>query len=147
LCELLVSVAALAFAGGCTPAPEPTPDPIAVWLVNQSSLVVDPNLYAAAGTLTEADLFSGGNLVTSFAEGGLATIPAFGSRSVVLDCDAARTIGVRDPVFSDPVGFSGGGTADQTLILVEGTNYACGQTLVFTYTADGGVFGVSVGFR
>lgn len=143
----LMASVVLLLVGGCQPAPAPPSEPVTIRLVNQTSFVLDPNLYAAAGASTEAALFTGPNLVTSFSDAALATVPANESRTVVLECDAARTIGVRNPVFTDPVGFSGGGTADLTLFLQEGADYTCGNTVVFTYTSDGETFTVTVGFQ
>ena len=139
-CLRLVSVGLLTVGlVGCVPAT----DAITVRLVNASDFTLDPNLYAAAGTLSSSALFVPANLVTSFADGGLATVEPGASRTAVIACAAAGTLGVYRPMFTDSVGLSGGRTADVSFVLSEGITFRCGQTLVLTYSGTEAGFGVT----
>ena len=141
-CLRLVSVGLLTVGlVGCVPATDL--DPVTVRLVNASDFTLDPNLYAASGTLSSSALFVPANLVTSFADGGLATVEPRASRTARVDCDAAGTLGVNRPVFTDSVGLRGGRAAATSFVLSEGVTFRCGQTLVLTYRGTEAGFGVT----
>ncbi len=118
------------------------PGAVTVRLVNTSSFTVDPNLYAAAGSLSADELFQSTNLVTSFSEEAFATIPPGQSRDVTIRCRWAGTVGVYRPVFTG-VGVGTGGQSQDSLVWHQGDQFQRGQTIVFTYSAGNKAFHVA----
>lgn len=113
----------------------PPPEPVTVRLVNNSGFVVDANVYVRAAVVDAGTLF-GGAIYTAWATGRpFPTLRPGQSVEFVLSCEQIETIGVAEPVFSDLLTFTGGRSPDR-IVLTRPADFACGATIVFTYSAD-----------
>ncbi len=144
---LALSTACLLSTAGCVafveppPPPPPPPPETTVELINESGFVLDPNFYISADSTDDGGLFVSGNLVTSFSDRAIATIGANSRVTLTFDCGEIRSMGVRRPVFSDPINFTGGASED-SIIIQRNDEYVCGDAIRFVYFVEDDTFSV-----
>ncbi|MBK8913943.1 MAG: hypothetical protein IPM64_04940 [Phycisphaerales bacterium] len=139
-----LAAAALLALPGCVINPPPAgPTHITVELVNATGLVVDANFFRSGSAADSGALFVGSNIFTGYSTSPIPTLGSNVTARFEVDCDDARSIGVRLPVFVNPVTLTGG-QAPQTLFLLRDSDFRCGQRVTFTYSAVEGGFAVAV---
>lgn len=117
--------------------PPPTPTTFSVRLVNDSGKPLDPELYVTSSSTTNPDeLFQSIFKYTAFGFGNRGFLQPRDSLTIGFDCPAVMTIGTRGGLFGENFD-SPDGVGTQRL-LVQGVNFACGETLVFRFTSDNG---------
>lgn len=140
---LLAAVLVLVQPGCIINAPPAGPTRITVELVNTTGLVVDANFFRSGTAADAGTLFVGSNIFTGYSSSPIPTLGSNATARFEVDCDDARSIGVRLPVFVNPITLTGG-QAPQTLFLLRDGDFRCGQRVTFTYSAVEGGFAVAV---
>lgn len=139
------TAAVLLGLGGCVailePPPPPPPPETTVELVNESRYGVDPNFFVSSAATDEGGLFVSANRVTSFSTRAIPTLAADSRARLTFECDEIRSMGVRRPVFSDAINFTGG-TSDDVIVLLRDDEFVCGDAIRFVYFVEDGAFRV-----
>jgi len=118
----------------------PTPDEIRIRLVNDSDVDVDTQFYAANTALENPaeELFAPAYRVQAgIGVAGTGIVQADTDDEIVLPCGADTIIGTAGGQFLDPDTGTPLGQG-QTRLLTVGSNFDCGNTLIFGYTGNGG---------
>lgn len=117
--------------------PPAAPTTFSVQIVNDSGKPLDPEIYVTSSSTTNPDeLFQSIFKYTTFGFGNRGFLEPRDSITIGFDCPAVMTIGTRGGIFGENFD-SPDGVGTQRLI-VQGANFACGETLVFRFTSDNG---------
>lgn len=136
---------ALALAGCIPQRSEPKPVDTLFELVNATGLVVDANFFASGSARDAAGLFVQSNIYTGYSSAPIPTLGANQTVNFTLPCNQTASIGVRRPVFTNPLIISGGESADEILLLSD-IGFECGAKIRFVYFTEGDAFRVRVEF-
>lgn len=134
---LALALLTLAPAGCIVNTPDNTPKTVTVELINTTSFIVDANFFRSGAAPDATALFVAGNIYTGYSSSPIPTLGANQTVSFELSCDDAASIGVRRPVFTNPLNLTGGESADE-IFQRRGVNFSCGQRIQFTYSATSG---------
>jgi len=124
------------------PGPEPT-GPVSFELVNDTDLFVDANFFRSSSAGSAAELFVQPNIYTGYSSKPIPTLDPRQTVSFSLECEEVAALGVRRPVATSLVTFTGTESADEILLL-RGSDYACEDHIRFVYYFDGAAFRVRV---
>lgn len=135
--SLLVGLA-LAPAGCVFP-----PAPVRIELVNTTALDVRPNLYASGGATSSGELFRSENLRTDWTTRVFPELRAGETATLELTCADATAVGVTGSVMFDALRVDAVTSAD-VHFLQRDAEFACGQTIRFTFVNDAGALRVQL---
>ncbi len=115
------------------------PDPVTVELVNETTGDVTPSLHLSAAATDATGLFDAANLVTDFTDRGFPELRPGETARFDVACEDVSALGVRTPIFFDPVTLLVLDSADE-IVTNRDTEFGCGSVVRFVYFRDGDAF-------
>ncbi|MBK9120940.1 MAG: hypothetical protein IPM18_15270 [Phycisphaerales bacterium] len=111
--------------------PPPPPPPVNLILVNSTAFPLDPEVFSAAATIGPGGLFNAANKLTEFGVGLRGVLLANTTAEIAVDCGSVL-IGTVGGAYGNDLNDPDG--TGQPYILQQGVNFACGDTIVLTFT-------------
>lgn len=119
------------------------PSPVRIELVNTTALDVRPNLYTSSGATSSGELFLPENLRTDWTTRVFPELRAGETATLELACADATAVGVTGSVMFDALRVNAVTSAD-VHFLQRDVDFACGQTVRFTFVNDAGALRVQL---